>query len=195
MSAHTTTATPQGAIERLRGMADVWPGDRAFRQSIIDALEGGLAAHGYRAIDTPVVEATELFLRKSGEERAAQMYAFGYRNRQIALRPEFTASVVRAYVAGMQGHPLPLRLAYCGPVFRYEKPQAGRYRQYTEAGVELLGAAGPAADAEVIHLALSSLEALGLADCTLRLGHLGAVGAFLASLPLDERVRDWFLWS
>ena len=76
---HTATATPQGTIERLRGMADVWPGDRAFRQSIIDALGRGLAAHGYRAIDTPVVEATELFLRKSGEERAAQMYAFDAR--------------------------------------------------------------------------------------------------------------------
>src|SRR5919199_438278 len=101
-------------------MADVLPAERAFR-----------------ALDPPVVEATELFLRKSGEERAAQMYAFDYRNRQIALRPEFTASIVRAYVAEMQGSPLPLRLAYCGPVFRYEKPQAGRYRQYTEAGVEL----------------------------------------------------------
>ncbi len=85
------------------------------------------------------------------------MYAFEYRNRQIALRPEFTASVVRAYVAQWQGLLLPLRLAYHGPVFRYEKPQAGRSRQYTEAGVELLGAAGPAADAEVIHLALAGL--------------------------------------
>lgn len=185
----------QGPVERVRGMADVLPAERAFRAGIVATLERHFAAHGYRSIDTPVVEATELFLRKSGEERAAQMYAFSYRNRQIALRPEFTASIVRAYVAELQGAPLPLRLAYCGPVFRYEKPQAGRSRQYTEAGVELLGAAGPAADAEVIHLALSSLEALGLDDCTLRLGHLGTVGAFLASLPLDERVRDWFLWS
>ena len=185
----------QGPIERVRGMADVLPAERAFRAGIAAALERHFAAHGYRALDTPVVEATELFLRKSGEERAAQMYAFDYRNRQIALRPEFTASIVRAYVAELQGLPLPLRLSYCGPVFRYEKPQAGRSRQYTEAGVELLGAAGPAADAEVIHLALSGLEVLGLDDCALRLGHLGAVGAFLASLPLDERVRDWFLWS
>ena len=194
-TAHTATATPQGAIERLRGMADVWPGDRAFRQSIIDALGRGLAAHGYRAIDTPVVEATELFLRKSGEERAAQMYAFDHRNRQIALRPEFTASVVRAYVAEGQGRPLPQRYSYHGPVFRYEKPQAGRYRQFTELGAELFGAPGPAADAEIIHLALSGLEDLGLTDCTLRLGHLGVVGALLTSLKLDDRVRDWFLWS
>src|SRR5690242_19615435 len=92
------STAPRGAIERIRGMDDVWPAERAFRQGIIAALERGFAAHGYRPLDTPVVEATELFLRKSGEERAAQMYAFDYRNRQIALRPEFTASVVRAYV-------------------------------------------------------------------------------------------------
>ncbi len=189
------STTPRGAIERIRGMADVWPAERAFRQGIIAALGRGFAAHGYRALDTPVVEATELFLRKSGEERAAQMYAFDYRNRQIALRPEFTASVVRAYVAEGQGRPLPQRFSYCGPVFRYEKPQSGRSRQFTEAGVELLGAHGPAADAEVIHLALAGLEGVGLTDCTLRLGHLGVVGALLTSLALDDRVRDWFLWS
>ncbi|CAA9579765.1 MAG: Histidyl-tRNA synthetase [uncultured Thermomicrobiales bacterium] len=182
-------------IERIRGMADVWPAERTFREGLITQLQRGFAAHGYRPIDTPVVESTELFLRKSGEERAAQMYAFDYRNRQIALRPEFTASVVRAFVAEGQGRPLPQRYAYCGPVFRYEKPQSGRSRQFTEAGVELLGARGPAADAEVIHLALASLEGLGLTDCTLRLGHLGVVGALLASLSLDDRVRDWFLWS
>src|SRR4051812_10641547 len=189
------STAPRGAIERIRGMADVWPAERAFRQGIIAALERGFAAHGYRPLDTPVVEATELFLRKSGEERAAQMYAFDYRNRQIALRPEFTASVVRAYVAEGQGRPLPQRFSYCGPVFRYEKPQSGRSRQFTEAGVELLGVRGPAADAEVIHLALAGLEGVGLTDCTLRLGHLGVVGALLSSLALDDRVRDWFLWS
>ena len=182
-------------IERIRGMADLWPAERAFREDLIARLQRGFAAHGYRPIDTPVVEPTELFLRKSGEERAAQMYAFDYRNRQIALRPEFTASVVRAVVAEGQGRPLPQRYAYCGPVFRYEKPQSGRSRQFTEAGVELLGARGPAADAEVIHLALASMEGLGLDDCTLRLGHLGVVGALLSSLSLDDRVRDWFLWS
>jgi len=182
-------------IERIRGMADIWPAERAYREGLIAELERGFARHGYRPIDTPVVESTELFLRKSGEERAAQMYAFDYRNRQIALRPEFTASVVRAFVAEGQGRPLPQRYSYCGPVFRYEKPQSGRSRQFTEAGVELLGARGPAADAEVIHLALSSLERVGLTDCTLRLGHIGVVGALLASLALDDRVRDWFLWS
>ncbi len=182
-------------IERIRGMADSWPAERAFREDLIASLQAGFAAHGYRMIDTPVVEPTELFLRKSGEERAAQMYAFDYRNRQIALRPEFTASVVRAFIAEGQGRPLPQRYAYCGPVFRYEKPQSGRSRQFTEAGVELLGVRGAAADAEVIHLALTSMERLGLHNCTLRLGHLGVVGALLSSLQLDDRVRDWFLWS
>lgn len=185
----------QDAIPRVRGMVDVPPAGLAARAGVSAALQRHFASYGYRQLDTPIVEVTDLFLRKSGEERAAQMYAFTYRNRQIALRPEFTASIVRAYLAELQAEPLPLRLAYSGPVFRYEKPQAGRYRQYTEAGVELLGAAGPAADAEVIHLAMSGLAAVGLTGCRLRIGHLGIVGAFLASLPLDDRVRDWFLWS
>jgi histidyl-tRNA synthetase len=195
VSKQTSGATSRGTIERLRGMGDVWPAEREFRATIVEMLARHFAVHGYRLVDTPVVEATELFLRKSGEERAAQMYAFDYRNRQIALRPEFTASVLRAYIAAGQGRPLPLRLAYCGPVFRYEKPQAGRSRQYTEAGIELLGASGAAADAEVIHVALSGMAEQGLTDCTLRLGHLGVVGVLLNSLALDERVRDWFLWS
>lgn len=182
-------------IERLRGMADIWPADRIFRDELVTTLQRRFAAHGYRVIDTPVVEPTELFLRKSGEERAAQMYAFDYRNRQIALRPEFTASIVRAFIAGAQGRPLPQRYTYAGPVFRYEKPQSGRSRQFTEAGIELLGAAGPAADAEVLHLAIAGLADLGLTDCTIRIGHLGVVGTLLASLQLDDRVRDWFLWS
>src|SRR6185437_6603676 len=103
VSKQTSGAASRGMIERLRGMGDVWPAEREFRATIVEMPARHFAAHGYRLVDTPVVEATELFLRKSGEERAAQMYAFDYRNRQIALRPEFTASVLRAYIAAGQG--------------------------------------------------------------------------------------------
>ncbi len=162
----------------------------AVRQSLIDVI----GRHGYRQVDTPIVEPTELFLRKSGGERVAQMYAFRYRERDIALRPEHTASILRMYVDSMQSMALPLRLSYAGPVFRYEKPQASRTRQFTEVGCELLGASGPLADAEVIHLALDGLAAVGIRG-RLVLGHVGLVLEYLERLPLRHRARDWLLWS
>jgi histidyl-tRNA synthetase len=175
-------------------MPDIDPDTFDTHQRVRHQLLDTMASHGFRRIDTPVVEPTELFLRKSGGERIAQMYAFHYRERDIALRPEHTASVLRMYVESLQANPLPLRFAYAGPVFRYEKPQAGRTRQFTEVGCELLGAAGPAADAEVIHLALEGLEANGV-DGHLVLGHVGLVLDYLNRLPLRQRARDWLVWS
>jgi histidyl-tRNA synthetase len=181
-------------LERLRGMADIGPDAFDSVRHVREQLLETMALHGYRQVDTPVVEPTELFLRKSGGERIAQMYAFRYRERDIALRPEHTASVLRMYVDSLQAKPLPLRLAYAGPVFRYEKPQAGRTRQFTEVGCELLGAEGPAADAEVVHLALEGLSAAGISG-HLVLGHVGLVLDYLNRLPLRQRARDWLIWS
>ncbi|HET9015943.1 MAG TPA: ATP phosphoribosyltransferase regulatory subunit [Thermomicrobiaceae bacterium] len=184
----------RAAIDRLRGMVDVDPAVLRARGDALRRLQDTFSAHGYAAVETPVVEPTELFLRKSGGERVAQMYAFHYHDRDIALRPEHTASVLRLYADTLQSAPLPLRLSYAGPVFRYEKPQAGRTRQFTEVGCELLGAAGPMADAEVIHLALAGLQALGVRG-RLVLGHIGVVLDFLNRLPLRQRARDWLVWS
>ena len=184
----------RAAIDRLRGMVDVDAPDLRTRRAILTAVHHTFGAHGYQQVETPVVEPTELFLRKSGGERVAQMYAFHYRDRDIALRPEHTASVLRMYADALQSEPLPLRLSYAGPVFRYEKPQAGRTRQFTEVGCELLGAAGPVADAEVIHLALAGLAAAGVRG-HLVLGHIGIVLDFLDRLPLRQRARDWLVWG
>ncbi|HVX29900.1 MAG TPA: HisS family protein, partial [Nitrolancea sp.] len=181
-------------LERLRGMADVGPASFAMRDAVRKALLERMARYGYRQVDTPLIEPTELFLRKSGGERIAQMYAFRYRERDIALRPEHTASILRMYVDSLQAEPLPLRYSYAGPVFRYEKPQSGRTRQFTEIGCELLGADGPIADAEVMHLALDGLAALGIRG-HLVLGHVGLVLDFLDRLPLRQRARDWLIWS
>lgn len=181
-------------LERLRGMADVAPDDHDRRIAVTGKIESVFHAHGYRLVETPIIEPTELFLRKAGGDRLAQMYAFHYRDREIALRPEHTASVLRMYTDSMQSEPLPLRLGYTGPVFRYEKPQAGRTRQFTEMGIELLGASGPAADAEVIHLALDGLREVEV-EGRLVLGHVGIVLDFLNRLPLRQRARDWLIWS
>lgn len=188
------TSERQPPVERLRGMVDVDPATERRRADVLRRAVRLLASHGYQQVDTPVVEPTDLFLRKSGGERAAQMYAVRFREREIALRPEHTASVLRMYVDSLQAAPLPLRLSYAGPVFRYEKPQSGRTRQFTELGAELLGAGSASADAEVIHLALAVPAAVGIAG-ELVLGHVGLVLDFLQRLPLRQRARDWLLWS
>jgi histidyl-tRNA synthetase len=188
----------QGAtmtIERVRGMNDVAHPQYVARERVARRILDQCGRAGYALIDVPVVESTELFLRKAGEERVQQMYAFRYRNRDLSLRPEFTASVVRSTIGTIQSAPLPVRVAYHGPVFRYERPGQARYRQFTEVGVELLGAATPAADAEVIGVAVSALRAAGVTRPRIVLGHVGIVRGFLAGLSLDERVREWLVWS
>ncbi len=154
-----------------------------------------VARHGYRRLETPVVEHAELFARKLGGERLAQTYQFNFRGRDLALRPEHTASVMRVYVDTLQSAALPIRLSYSGPVFRYESPQAGRSRQFQEFGCELIGAEGLLADAETILVALACVEAAGVPRPRLVLGHIGVVIGFLDQLELDHRTQDWLIWS
>lgn len=173
-------------IQRVRGTNDFVPPDEARLRRLADMLRGVFELYGYQGIETPIIENLDLFLRKSGEEIAARMYAFTHWNRQLCLRPEYTASVMRAYVNHLQDRPLPLRLSYAGPTFRYEKPQRGRYRQFTEVGVECIGGAGPAADAEVLQLAARALERVGVQRYRLVVGHLGIVLQLLRQLGIDE---------
>src|SRR6266699_6686616 len=160
-------------------------------------LEAGLRytfeRFGYQGVQTPILEPLELFLRKSGDEIVARMYSFSHWNRRLCLRPELTASVMRAFVDNMQGHGLPLRLHYAGPVFRYERPSRGRSRQFTMTGVELVGAAGAAADAEVIHLACAGLESIGIKRYRLVVGHLGAALQLLAQLGMSDHAQGLVL--
>ena len=174
-------------LVRVRGTMDFVPPQAALHRQLLNTLHDFIALYGYALIETPVLESTELFLRKSGEELAARIYAFTHWNRRLCLRPEFTASVIRAYLQELRHRPLPLRLAYSGPTFRYEKPQRGRYRQFTEVGGELIGAAGPAADAEVLAVACGALERVGVRDYRLVVGHLGVALQLLAQLGIDER--------
>ena len=123
-----TISTPLPEAQRVRGTLDLLPEDAARLRNLGDRLRQFFELYAYQGIDTPVLETLDLFLRKSGDEIAARMYTFTHWNRKLCLRPEFTASVMRAYVNGMQERALPLRLQYAGPTFRYEKPQRGRYR-------------------------------------------------------------------
>ena len=162
---------------------------RAAQQREVESrLLGTFAAYGYSQIDVPVLEHTDLYLRKAGEDTLARLYSFTYQNRKLSLRPELTASVVRAAIEHLQAAPLPVRLSYSGPVFRYESPQRSRYRQFTQTGLELLGASGAAAEAEVIALAVRGLDALGVHQYRLVIGQVGVLLALLRSLGLDERL-------
>lgn len=182
-------------IEAVRGMHDVLPGEQRAAARARAALEATLAAHGYDPVDLPIVEPRDLYLRKLGEELAGKVYEFSFGGRELALRPEWTASVLRAYVAHMQDQPLPLRLSYAGPVFRYERPQRHTYRQFTQVGVEIVGGPAPRADAEALALACAGLDAAGVGGYGVMVGHVGLVREILGGLGLSERAQGALVWS
>ncbi len=180
-------------LSRLSGMPDQGPETVQVSTWVGDALCTFLSGYGYRRIDTPMLEETELLMRKSGGELASKMYTFtdpgGHR---VSLRPEFTSSVVRAHLQGMGDNALPVRWSYTGPVFRYETEES-EYRQFTQAGAELIGASGPWADAEVLATASQGVSHLGISGCRLVIGHLGFIGSMLESLGVSDRARLFLL--
>ncbi len=182
-------------LERVRGTNDWSPQDARQLRDLVRALGDSFASYGYAQIEVPILEHTDLFRLKSGEDILTKLYAFPYRGRDLCLRPELTASVGRYYVDHCQAAALPQRFAYAGPVFRYERPRQGRYRQFTQSGVELIGPEGPAADAELAALAWQALGRLGLDDHRLEIGHFGVMAALLRTLGLDDRARSFVIAS
>ncbi|GGG27289.1 histidine--tRNA ligase [Lysinibacillus alkalisoli] len=162
-----------------RGTQDILPGESAKWQRVEEVIRELCRVYRYDEIRTPIFENTELFTRSVGETTDVvqkEMYTFTDRgDRSLTLRPEGTAGVVRAYVEHkMFGVPdQPVKLSYIGPMFRYERQQAGRYRQFVQFGVEAIGSADPAIDAEVIALAMDIYEKVGLTDIKLVLNSLG----------------------
>jgi histidyl-tRNA synthetase len=159
-------------------MHDTLPEDAALWRRIRDAVELVAARFDYELIQTPIVEDADVFLRTVGDESdivTKEVYLFDDRGGdRLALRPEGTASVCRAYLEhGMGSRPQPVRLYYFGPYFRYDRPQAGRYRQLWQFGVECIGDDSPAADAEVIDLQATLYRELGLNDLVLRINSIG----------------------
>lgn len=182
-------------IELVRGMRDMLPGDYAVQAAVAEKIEQVLASYGYVPIDVPLLERRELYLRKLGEELVGKIYEFSFHGRDLALRPEWTASVLRSYVTRMQSEPLPLRLRYTGPVFRNERPQRHTFRQFTQIGVELIGGPSPRADAECLALACAGLDAVHVRNYRVRIGHIGLIRQLLSSLGLSERTQSFLAWS
>src|SRR5262245_10850962 len=153
-----------------------------------------MSRHGYSEVRTPIFEATDLFVRSVGESTdivRKELYTFEDRKgRSLTLRPEGTAPLVRAYLEHSLGHGDPVtRLYYIGPMFRYERPQAGRYRQFWQIGAELLGPAAPAADAEMIDLFVAILRGIGLRDVRVLVNSLGDS---VCRPVYRERIREHF---
>ena len=167
------------AIQVPRGTYDVLPEQAAKWQAAEDKIRELCRLYQYREIRTPVFEQTELFQRGVGDTTdivQKEMYTFTDRgDRSLTLRPEGTASVVRSYVENkLFGQPdQPVKLYYMGPMFRYERPQAGRTRQFVQFGVEAIGSKHPALDAEVIALAMDVYTSLGLEKLKLVINSLG----------------------
>jgi histidyl-tRNA synthetase len=155
-------------IRAIRGVRDILPAETPTWQVIESAARRVFEPYGYREIRLPLFERTELFARGIGDTTdivEKEMYTFQDRSGEsVTLRPEATASVMRAYIEHkLYTQPKPVRLYTIGPMFRYERPQAGRYRQFHQVNVEAVGEAAPALDAEVVRMLMGFFEALGLA--------------------------------
>ena len=176
-------------IERPRGTRDFLPEDMEKRRELENTIRSIVESFGYREIQTPTFEHLELFTIKSGEEIVKEMYSFKDKSgRDLALRPELTAPVMRLLVNECSHLPKPIRFYYFSNCFRYERPQRGRYREFWQFGVELIGSDSYLADAEVIYLAYKILKSLNI-NFELRVGHVGLLRFILRDLDETHTSR------
>ncbi len=161
-----------------RGTNDLLPEDSYKWQFVEDRLLSTAGLYGFKEIRTPVFEHTEVFVKNVGDTTDVvqkEMYTFTDKgDRSITLRPEFTAGVIRSVIENsLTAAALPVKVCYCGGCYRYEKPQAGRLREFHQFGVECIGAASPAADAEVISLGAQLLRDVGIEKISLEINSIG----------------------
>jgi len=176
-------------FERPRGTNDWGPEDMAKRRFVERAFVQLAESFGFREVSTPMFESLELFEAKSGPAIVNELYAFQDRGgRKIALRPEFTASILRFYVSDLRSLPKPIKVYSTGPAFRYEEPQRGRYREFYQLNAEIIGGSTLASDAEAIALAIGTMRAIGLKQVQARIGHIGMLRAFLPFAPADQAI-------
>lgn len=181
-------------VKAPRGMQDILPAEAGRWQAVEARARDFAHRYGYREIRTPIVEHTEVFLRGVGSGTDIvdkEMYTFLDRGqRSLSLRAEGTAPVIRAYLEHNLGAAgLPVKVYYICPIFRYDRPQAGRYRQHAQFGAEVIGAAEPAADAEVASLAVRLLQSLGVSQFEL---HLSSVGDSVCRPGYVEALRAYY---
>lgn len=168
----------QKTIQSIKGMHDILPVDQPYWQFVYKKISNLVEDYSFEKIDTPIIEAAQLFWRSVGDDTdivSKEMYTFKSQGGdELALRPENTAAVARAYIEhGMSVWPHPVKLWYWGPMFRYDQPQAGRYRQFHQCGVEIFGDEHSASDAEAMFVALGFLDSLGFKNLVLKINSIG----------------------
>ncbi len=174
-------------IERPRGTRDFLPEEMEKRRAVENVMRAIAESFGYREVSTPTFEHLELFTVKSGQDIVEEIYAFRDKSgRNLALRPELTAPVMRLFVNECSVMPRPLRFYYLSNCFRYERPQKGRYREFWQFGVELIGSGKPESDAEIIFLAYRILRSLNV-RISLHIGHVGLLREILSDVKDKDR--------
>ena len=181
-------------FQTVRGMRDLLGEEAQTFTNITAKARETAALYGYKEVITPVVEPLELLSAKSGEEIRQRMFIFkDLGERQVALRPEFTASIARLATTALKNEPKPLRLFSVGSVYRYDEPQRGRYREFWQSNFELMGSARPEADAEIVLLTNSLMKGLGLQGFAFKVGHIGVIRGILSQDGVDEKIQNAIL--
>jgi histidyl-tRNA synthetase len=176
-------------VQRPRGTRDFLPEEMSKRKYVESRMRDVAQRWGYGEIKTPTFEHIELFTLKSGEGIVGEIYNFKDKgDREIALRPELTAPVIRMYVEELQRSAKPLKFYYFDNCFRYERPQKGRYREFFQFGVEIIGSARPESEAEVIAMAVEMLKSAGIQG-DLHVGNLGIVRSLLKDLDVEHQSK------
>ena len=175
-------------------MRDFLPDDLKKRRYVENTIRRLFDLYGYEEIDTPIVESTQLVTAKAGDEIRHRMYSFrDLGEREVALRPEMTASVARLVVNHLKSTPKPLRLGYVSNCFRYDEPQRGRYREFWQGGFELFGSSRPEADAEILTIADHLMRTLGFQSYEIRINHFGILRQVFKQEGIDSQTQDRIL--
>lgn len=177
-----------------RGTRDFKPTEMQKYRYVQQQISEIFQRFGYEEVRTPTFESLDLFTAKSGEGIKEELYDFTDKGgRKLTLRPELTAPVIRFYIDQLQMEPKPLKLYYIGNCFRYDRPQKGRYREFWQAGCELIGPNTPEAYAELIALAYTQLHTLGLNNITVNIGNLTIIDALFTKLDLTPEQKQYLL--
>lgn len=178
----------------VRGTRDVLPDEMRKRVRIFNIAREIFHLFGYEEIQTPTIEYFDLLALKIGDEIRHRMYVFqDLKGRKLALRPEMTTSVARLVSTKMRNLPKPIRLSYIANCFRYDNPQAARYREFWQVGFELIGSDKPCADAEILAISEKLIDKIGLSEKTMKIGHVGILRSLLENEGINEHEQNLIL--
>jgi histidyl-tRNA synthetase len=181
-------------FQTVRGMRDLLDKEAQTFTNVIAKAQKTASLFGFKEVFTPHVEHLDLLSAKTGDEIRQRMFIFeDLGGRQVALRPEFTASIARVVTSTLKSEPKPLKLFSVGTVYRYDEPQRGRYREFWQSNFELIGADKPEADTEIILLTNKFLHTLGLQGYAFKIGHVGVIKGILSQDGVDEKTQNAIL--